>query len=145
MDVGFSGDVVPSAKKRKSRSKNAGRKAKARTVPIESAEDLAARQQQAAVHQQQVEARIASLQAILDAAETAPPTLKAPEAPEPAQPLRSAARDVYYFMAPVDTNAEVKPEHLEATTEHDIAYQASLTFDTIRRPKTEYLRCICCL
>ncbi|KAG9082994.1 hypothetical protein FRC07_014046 [Ceratobasidium sp. 392] len=94
---------------------------------------------------QNAEARVAALESILDAAESVPPTMVCPKAAPASHALYSRARDVFWFTKPVNTNCEVKTEHLQATIEDDANYQASLNFETLKHPKGAYLCCIPCL
>ncbi|KAG9082122.1 hypothetical protein FRC07_014302, partial [Ceratobasidium sp. 392] len=87
----------------------------------------------------------APLKSILDAAKSVPPTLVCPKAAPAAHALYSRARDVFWFMKPVNTNCKVKKQHLEVTIEDDANYQASLNFATLKHPKGAYLCCIPCL
>ncbi|KAF8667727.1 Encoded by [Rhizoctonia solani] len=96
---------------------------------------------------QAVESRIAALEAVLDAAESVPPTLTPPASSNSADAryLWSAARDVWYFVTPVESKDSVSEDEINAQIEADTSQQSSIPFASVCRPQLPYLQCRPCL
>ncbi|KAF8689423.1 Encoded by, partial [Rhizoctonia solani] len=96
---------------------------------------------------QAVESRIAALEAVLDAAESVPPTLTPPASSNSADAryLWSAARDVWYFVTPVESKDSVLEDEINAQIEADTSQQSSIPFASVRCPQLPYLQCWLCL
>ncbi|QRV92764.1 AC9 transposase [Ceratobasidium sp. AG-Ba] len=94
---------------------------------------------------EQAEVRANALESIISAAEALPPTMVVPKAAPASRALYSSARDVFYWVRPVETSNEVNDIDVPAEIDADRIYQESLSFSTLRHPKSPFLRCICCL
>ncbi|QRV84396.1 hypothetical protein RhiJN_12412 [Ceratobasidium sp. AG-Ba] len=97
-----------------------------------------------AVRRKQLEARIVALESMVESVETPPPTLM-PREVSSSRPLRSAARDVWYWVRPVTNDCTVQDADCGTEIEADAMYQELLSFESLKHPASPYLRCIQCL
>ncbi|CAE6441197.1 unnamed protein product [Rhizoctonia solani] len=90
---------------------------------------------------QAVELRIAALEAVLDAAESVPPTLTPPASSNSADAryLWSAARDVWYFVTPVESKDSVSEDKINAQIEADTSQQSSIPFASCREEGIQHI------
>ncbi|CUA78443.1 Putative AC transposase [Rhizoctonia solani] len=90
--------------------------------------------------------RIATLEATLDAAESIPPTLKAPVATAPQHSGTNArAIDVHFHFAPADSNTPIPPDQIETTIQQDEERQRQIPIEKSKRLVSKWAWCIPCM
>ena len=97
--------------------------------------------------QQKIRTRIEALEAVLDAAELVPPTLKTPDtAPSaPRVSNTSSANDVYWHMAPALSRDDIPVDQIKAQIKKDEERQTLVPIEAARNIDSSFYRCMPCL
>ncbi|KDN32938.1 hypothetical protein RSAG8_13975, partial [Rhizoctonia solani AG-8 WAC10335] len=102
---------------------------------------------EADTRQQKIRARIEALEVILDAAESVPPTLEAPDTTSSVNqaPKLSPASDVYWHMAPASSRDDIPVDQIEAQIKKDEERQVSIPIEAAQHIDSSFYRCVPCL
>ncbi|EUC60762.1 hypothetical protein RSOL_363340, partial [Rhizoctonia solani AG-3 Rhs1AP] len=123
--------VPPTTEKPSSTSASKKKKKKASTAAAKTA-------------QQTKEARSTAIENIIEACNTVPPTMQ-PPTPKPATSARSDARDLWWFLLPLEKRVQISWEVVEALIQQARKFQEDVVFDSLQHPEEKELLCIPCL